>query len=122
MSEGLDLMEQELSCEGYETRRLNTPDGQMVVFDYVIETGSHKNRQVQVGAGPGDGYPQYPPHWVVVSPPLDDGNGGVVNKHTIDGVEWLSMSRPPQDIWDSAVRRDMKTYLSDHLRRIWKDV
>ena len=68
-------------------------------------------------------YPEYPPHWLHVSPPLNDNKGGAVETYrTSDGREWLAMSRPPGAIWDRLPTKHMSMYIQEHLRRIWKDV
>ena len=70
-----------------------------------------------------EGYPEYPPHWIHVSPPLDDQKGGVVENHTdSQGRMWLAMSRPPGDLWDRLPTKHMSSFISEHLRRIWKDI
>ena len=38
------------------------------------------------------------------------------------GREWLKMSRPPGDLWDRLETKHMKTWISEHLRRIWRGV
>ena len=95
----------------------------MVSFGYEIEAGSRRGEQVMVGVSfQEEGYPEYPPHWVHVTPPVYDGKHGVVQKyHDSNGREWLAMSRPPGDLWDRLPTKHMATYISEHLRRIWKD-
>ena len=71
-------------------------------FDYVIEVGTRKGQKITVGLGfQEEAYPEYPPHWVCVTPPLSDGKGGTVEEFRDDqGRTWIAMSRPPGDIWD----------------------
>ena len=60
----------------------DTLHGTAVSFDYTIETGSHMGRQVTVGVSFQEGgYPDYPPHWIHVSPPITDGKAGAVNQY-----------------------------------------
>ena len=70
---------------------------------YEIEAGTHKGEEVTVGVSfQEEGYPEYPPHWIHVTPPLDDGRGGSTQEHTdAHGRSWLAMSRPPGPVWDN---------------------
>ena len=91
-------------------------------FDYIIEIGRLQGRQVTVGVSfQESNYPEYPPHWVHVTPPLDDGKGGREYSDK-SGRPWLAMSRPPGEIWDRLRTKHMDFYIREHLRRIWKDV
>ena len=70
-----------------------------------------------------EGYPDYPPHWIHVTPPLDDGRGGTTQEHTdAQGRSWLAMSRPPGPVWDDLPTKHMSAFIREHLRKIWKDV
>lgn len=123
MSDDINRIKAELEALGYKTSWSDGPRGKVVSFDYTIETGSHKGKQVSVGVSFQEaGYPDYPPHWIHITPPIDDGRGGVVERYNANGREWLAMSRPPGDIWDQLLTKHMGTYISEHLRRIWKDV
>ena len=70
----------------------------------------------------GRGYPEYPPHWIHVSPPVSDGQKVHYEYETADDRKWSAMSRPPQDIWDRLPVKDMKNYLNEHIRRFWNAV
>ena len=125
MSNSFERVKSELRASGCQTFEFDGPHGPVVAFPYKIETGSHKGEEVRVGISfQEEGYPEYPPHWIHVSPPIDDGKGGAVENYMRpeDGSEWLAMSRPPGDIWDRLLTKHMSVYLSDHLRRIWSDV
>lgn len=93
-------------------------------FDYMIETGSHKGESVTVGVSFQEAaYPDYPPHWIHVTPPLEDGRTGSVRQYTDDqGRLWHAMSRPPGEMWDRLPTKHMGFFVSEHLRRIWMDV
>ncbi len=70
-----------------------------------------------------DSYPDYPPHWIHITPPLNDGKGGSVQTYTDDqGREWLAMSRPPGEVWDRLPTKHMDFFIKEHLRRIWMSV
>lgn len=123
MSASVDRVQDELRSLGYRTHEFDTKQGTVVSFDYTIETGSHKGTRVRVGVSfQEEGYPEYPPHWIHVTPPIDDGKGGTTSTYTDDeGNTWIAMSRPPGDVWDKLPTKHMYAYISDHLRRIWKD-
>ena len=94
---------------------------ELITFDYEIESGSLKGQSLTIGICPQDGnYPEHPPHWVHVTPPINDERGGVTQPYE-DPLhrEWLIMSRPPEDIWDDLPEKHMRYYISDHLSRIW---
>ena len=94
---------------------------QAAVFDYRVDTGRHKGRTFRVGVSFQEAeYPEYPPHFVWVaalsSPALPTHSNG---HH--DGVDWCAFSVPPSDFWDGlpAADKNMKTYMTRHMRRFW---
>ena len=96
MSESARRVQEELEFLGYETQTFNSGMGVVVAFGYTIETGSHKGTPVLVGVSfQEEGYPDYPPHWIHVSPPIPDGRGGSTQNYESSGCPWLAMSRPP---------------------------
>ena len=123
MSDSVNRVQEELRSLGYKTQQFNTHIGLVVAFNYTIETGSHKGMPVLVGVSFQDeGYPDYPPHWVHVSPPIADGKGGSTQNYETAGHEWLAMSRPPGRVWDQLPTKHMYAYINEHLRGIWKDI
>lgn len=97
----------------------------VVAFPYTIETGSRKDTTVTLGVSfqGNEGYPEYPPHWIHVTPPIDDGRGGVVETYSdSEGRMWHVMSRPPNELWDRLPTKHMRAYIEEHLRRVWKDL
>lgn len=124
MSENNRLIQEELTQMGYQPIEFNSPQGIAVAFPYIIEAGSHAGQHVMVAVSAPDGqYPEYPPHWVHISPPIEDGKNGSQNRYKDDqDNHWLAMSRPPSDIWDSLPDKNMRSYIKEHIRRIWKDV
>lgn len=124
MSASAERVQTELQSLGYETWTFESTKGIVVAFNYEIEAGSYKGKTTKVGVSfQEEGYPEYPPHWVHVSPPLSDGRGGVAEEYTdSNGKRWLAMSRPPGDKWDSLPTKHMLPYLNEHLRRIWADI
>ena len=124
MSSSIDRVREELETLDYQTSVFDSPQGRVVSFDYKIESGSHKDTTVEIGISfQEEGYPEDPPHWIHVRPPIDDGKGGVAQKYLdAQGREWIAMSRPPGDMWDRLPTKHMGAYIGEHLRRIWKDV
>lgn len=124
MSDNIEQVQAELESLGYETSVSASPQGTVVSFLYTVETGSHKGRQVTLGLSLGDGqYPEYPPHWIHLTPPIDDGKGGTTAAYQdASGREWIAMSRPPGDIWDRLPTKHMYSYLNEHLRRFWNSI
>lgn len=127
MSTSAETIRAQLESLGYQVStsngpsRPNKPMVELITFDYEIETGSLKGKLVTIGIYPQDGnFPEHPPHWVHVTPPIDDGRGGVTqNYRDSRDREWLIMSRPPEDIWDQLPEKHMRYYIGEHLGRIW---
>ena len=109
---------------GRQTVVFDSPQGEVVAFEYRMESGSYAGQSVMVGvSGPEGEYPEYPPHWIHISPPINDNRGGATSEYTdIHGNRWLAMSRPPADIWDTLRVKNMGQYIANHVRRMWKDV
>ena len=123
MSDSANRVREELGSLGYETQTFDSAMGIVVAFNYTIETGSHKETLVLVGVSfQEEGYPEYPPHWIHVSPPIADGRGGLAQTYEMSGCQWLAMSRPPGRLWDQLPTKHMYGYINEHLRKIWKDV
>lgn len=122
MSQSLQRIRDEIDSLGYQTLLSDSPHGPVVSFDYTVETGSHRGMRVRVGVGMQgqEGYPEYPPHWVHISPPIDDGKGGaVVHYKGNDNRDWIAMSRPPGPLWDRLPTKHMRLFFNEHLRRLW---
>lgn len=125
MSEDIRCIQAELEGLGYITATRDSGQGTVVEFDYHVETGSKSGKQFRIGVSmQKTGYPEYPPHWIHVSPPVDDGLKGSMKQYsTEDGREWVTMSRPPGDLWDQlANNKHMRHYLDHHLRKFWSRI
>lgn len=125
MSNSIEQIKGELEALGYETSMFDSPQGKAVCFRYEVETGSKKGKVFEVGISfQGDEqYPEYPPHWIHLSPPIDDGKGGAVERYSdAEGQEWVALSRAPGERWDQLRTKHMWAYLNDHLRGFWKDI
>ena len=62
------------------------------------------------------GFPIYAPHWIHITPPIDDKQRSPRIYTDEQGTEWAAFSRPPV-YWDSLPKKNMKTFLSEHVRR-----
>ena len=110
---------------GYETHLSNSPHGAVVTFLYSVEAGSHKGEKYTLGISMqgSEPYPEYPPHWIHLTPPIDDGKGGAVERYSdANGLEWVALSRPPGKIWDELPTKHMQNYLNEHLRLFWNNL
>lgn len=122
-----NLVQDELKSLGYEpfvfeTNAVGGANSTVVAFNYQIEAGTHAGCTVTVGVSFQEaGYPEYPPHWIHVSPPLPDQHGGGTEYSDSKGQHWLAMSRPPGPMWDRLPDKHMRFFISEHLRRIWRD-
>ena len=125
MSDNADKIATELCALGFETSFSTSSKGKVVSFVYEVEVGSHKNKRVRVGLSMqgSEPYPEYPPHWMHISPPIDDERGGAVEHYTDElGQSWIVLSRPPGDLWDRLPTKHIRYYLSDHLRSFWNTI
>ena len=125
MYDNIDRIKAELESLGYKTCLSDSPQGKVVSFPYTVETGSHKGEQVRLGISMqgSESYPGYPPHWIHLTPPIDDGKGGAVEKYRDEnGQEWIAMSRPPGELWDQLPTKHMMGYVNEHLRRFWNNI
>ena len=126
MSKDVENIRAELEVLGYDTAVRDSGQGTVVEFDYEVETGTKRGNLFRIGISMHKGtYPEYPPHWIHVSPPVSDGlTGGVQPYQTNDGRQWVAMSRPPSDLWDRLPNKDkdMRNYLQGHVRRFWSHI
>ena len=125
MSDNIGRIKRELESLGYETCLSDSAQGKVVSFPYTVETGSHKGKQFTLGISMqgSEPYPEYPPHWIHLTPPINDGKGGAVVKYSdAKGREWAALSRPPGEIWDRLWTKHMHAYLNEHLRRFWNGI
>ena len=124
MSDSIGRIQGELEALGYKTSVFDSPQGMTVSFPYTVEVGSYKGQRVTLGISlhGNEQYPEYPPHWIHVTPPIDDGQGGAVARYKVNDCEWLTMSRPPGEMWDQLPTKHMSAYLHEHLRRFWNNI
>lgn len=113
---------EELKGLDYTPFRRETSQGETVFIEYHIQTGKYKGKKVFLGFSfqGEEGYPEYPPHWIHISPPYDDQRGGSTQRHSFSddqGIkrECLALSRPPGELWDKLLTKHMKNYLDFHI-------
>ena len=125
MSDSIRRITAELKSLGYDPRVFDSPHGRVVCFPYTVETGSHEGEQYTLGFSlqGAEYYPEYPPHWIHLSPPLDDGKGGVAQSYRdSEGQAWMALSRPPSDMWDRLPTKSMSAYMSEHVLWFWAHI
>lgn len=124
-----DQIKSELEDLGYEAaiEEGDTAGGRqhVVTFEYRVPTGRFKGELFAVGISTqceAVGYPETPPHWIFVSPPLletrDGPNHGI---NTFGEKRWTALSRPPGRFWDRVQKKGMRAYM-DHLARVWQRI
>ena len=125
MSDNIDRIKRELESLGYETCLSHSPLGEVVSFRYTVEAGAHEGKRVVLGISMqgNELYPEYAPHWIHLTPPINDDKGGSVQEYSdADGRQWVAMSRPPGEMWDQLPTKHMSAYLNEHLRRFWNNI
>ena len=71
MSKDVQKIRADLQDLGYDTEGRNSGQGMVVEFDYKVETGTNRGDVFRIGISMHKGvYPEYPPHWIHVSPPV----------------------------------------------------
>lgn len=124
-----DRIKKELQELGFEPGVVEgpTPSGtqRIVTFDYPVPTGRFKGRTYAVGISTqceAVGYPEVPPHWIFVSPPLPETKDGPNHGlYSLGGRQWVALSRPPGAFWDRIAKKDMKAYM-EHVTKVWKNI
>ena len=120
----VDKITNELEQLGYvpEVLTIESLGGKCAVtFDYLVNTGRYKGEKFRVGLAFQEyGYPEYPPHFVWIAN-LPTANFPTHSSCQYNGLEWKAMSLPPNDFWDKLPvdKKNMKTYISRHMDRVW---
>ena len=129
MSDTHKQIQDELIALGYPSEVIEgeTSGGpqKVVVFEYAVRSGRFKGENRTMGISTqceAVGYPEVPPHWLFIHPPITDtrdGNNHGVN--TFGGMDWVALSRPPGAFWDKlrTEKKNMKGYM-EHVSRVWK--
>lgn len=119
----------ELKALGYQPQVVegDTAGGiqKVVIFPYPIHVGRFKGETRTVGISTqceAVGYPEVPPHWIFISPPITDTQDGANHGvNSFDGKEWVALSRPPGAFWDRVQHKGMRAYL-EHLSKVWAQI
>lgn len=121
MNEALLQVQREIEECGYKTYVVSGTDEEIVAFKYEVPSGRYKGQWVHVGLSMQEvNYPEYPPHWIHVTPKIEDRRGSPGREFTdSEGRVWVGFSRPPSDFWDNAATKHMRVYL-EHLVRFWR--
>ena len=120
-SADIEKIKAELETLGYCPAIETMCGRETVVIDYVIDVGSRLGKKVRLGFSFQEAsYPEYPPHWIHISPPYSDQESGGEEHTAADGEKWLALSRPPNDLWDNLPTKHMKPYMELHVRRFCK--
>lgn len=119
----------ELKGLEYEPFYIETSQGKATVIRYPIKVGKYTGELVLLGFSfhGEECYPEYPPHWIHISPPYDDQLGGAGAKYEHkdnkgNNQQWLALSRPPKDFWDDLPTKHMSYYLDLHIERFCKNL
>ena len=122
MNEGLKQVKRELEECGLSPYVVDGVADEIVAFKYKVPTGRYRGKCVDIGLSMQEvNYPEYPPHWIHVTPKIEDRRGSPGREFTDSlGRLWVGFSRPPADFWDRAPTKHMSIYLRDHLRRFWR--
>lgn len=119
----------ELKTLGYQPQIVegNTAGGKqkVVIFSYRVQVGRFRGEVRNVGISTqceAISYPETPPHWIFINPPITDTNDGA--NHGINnfaGRDWVALSRPPGAFWDGVRCKGMRAYL-EHLSKVWAQI
>ena len=122
MNDALRQVQRELEECGLATYVVEGGPDDIVAFSYTVPTGRYRGRVVDLGLSMQElNYPEFPPHWIHVSPPIEDRRGSPGKQFTdARGRKWVGFSRPPSDFWDTSPTKHMSIYIDDHIRRFWR--
>ena len=122
MNSGLQQVRTEVEECGYDTYVVAGVPDEIIAFSYTVPTGRYLGRIVDVGFSMQEtNYPEYPPHWIHVTPKIEDRRGRAGKEYRdAGGRRWVAFSRPPSDFWDNAPTKHMSVYINEHLRRFWR--
>ena len=127
-----DRIREELEDLGYAPVLENHGDKypKVLTMEYEVQIGRFCGEKFYFGISMQglEGYPDYPPHFIHVSPPIESPQDGK-KPHSIYSAsdrngnerQWGAYSRPPKDIWDSLPKRGMKAFM-EHVHRFWRNV
>ncbi len=102
-------------------------EGYLCICQYVIPCGSLKKKPITIGVElPQSDYPRLPPHFIHLkeadfSKEEIQKMGKIHESYEYNGESWMTLSRPPEDIWDGldSVKKNLYTFFESHLRGFW---
>ena len=123
MNDALQQVQQELTECGYATYVVEGVKDEIIAFPYEVSSGRYRGKKVEIGLSMQEvNYPEYPPHWIHITPTIEDQRGHPGKQYTDSrGRQWVAFSRPPSDFWDRSPTKHMSVYLQEHLRRFWRN-
>ena len=123
MNSALRQVQEELHECGFVTYVVEGVNEEIIAFPYEVPTGRYGGKLVDVGLSLQEvNYPEYPPHWIHVTPKVDDTFGRPGKQYTDSaGRQWVAFSRPPSDFWDRTPTKHMSVFVHEHLRRFWRN-
>ena len=125
MNPELSKIRDELDRCGLDTYVVDGAYTEVVAFSYVPANGRYAGRPFDVGLSLQEAdYPEYAPHWIHVTPPIDEQHGNPGKSYQdARGHLWVAFSRPPADFWDNLPRekKNMSTFMTLHIRRFWRE-
>lgn len=122
----------ELQCiQDMKNRTLPSKrDGYLCVFKYVVPCGSLEDKKITIGIElPLNDYPRLPPHFIHLKKEEFSAEeiqrmNQIHEPYEYNGESWITLSRPPQDIWDELdnSKKNLYTFFESHLRRFWESL
>ena len=102
-------------------------EGYLCICQYFIPCGSLKKKKITIGVElPQNDYPRLPPHFIHLKPAEFSKEeiekmGKIHESYEYNGANWITLSRPPEDIWDGleSFYKNLCTFFESHLRRFW---
>lgn len=132
MTDAVERIKQELEHSGY-TPTIDAHGEaypQVIVIQYEVKNGRLRDKKFDLGISMSgaEGYPEYPPHFIHLSPPVSDpqDGGGVYSTYSTtdqngNPQQWSVFSRPPGPFWDELPTKGMKSYM-EHILRFWGNI
>lgn len=130
MSDVAVRIKQELEGLGYSPEiETHSEYSSVVVIDYEVKNGRFKSKTFRFGIScqGAEAYPEYPPHFIHLSPPIEQPqDGGIHSSYSVtnkndNACQWVALSRPPGPFWDDLPTKSMRAYL-EHIARFWSNV
>lgn len=121
----VDIFMDELRVLGKQPWTFDSPEGIVVAFNHLADTGPCADTPFEIGIGlAGVDFPECAPHWVHISPPASDGRHGAADReYEMAGRMWLAMSRPVIDeVWSKVPSKTVGGYINCHLKPLLRKI